>query len=281
MDSLRSSPSTDYPTTDGLNDLSTVSWIADELRRSLEQALKALRRQLKESESSDSDVDAIEPAILSGARQNLHQCVGAAEMVGLHGASVVLKACETAVVRFIGKPKLLDATAIAVIEGASFALLDYISRLLAGKQVSALSMFPQYRAVQAVAGADRVHPADLWGREWHWQPLPTDERAEARRELVEQPRARRKLLDRALVAGVEEEDGRAAAVGARGRRAQRRGVDEAALAERRGRLHVKVVDRAVEPDLLARRHGGDAGAERQRERELWFGRRHLCDGRAR
>ena len=180
MDSLRSSPSTDYPTTDGLNDLSTVSWIADELRRSLEQALKALRRHLKESEASDSDIDAVNPSILSSARQNLHQCVGAAEMVGLHGAAVVLKACETAVVRFIGKPKLLNANAVSVIEGASFALFDYISRLLAGKQVSALSMFPQYRAVQEVAGADRVHPADLWGREWRWQPLPDDDRAEAR-----------------------------------------------------------------------------------------------------
>jgi chemosensory pili system protein ChpA (sensor histidine kinase/response regulator) len=180
MDSLRSTPPTDQPGTDSPNDLSTVSWVVDELRRSLEQSLKSLRRQLKESQASDSDVDAVDPSILSGARQNLHQCVGALEMVGLHGASVVLKACETAVIRFVSKPKLLDANAIAAIEGASFALLDYIGRLLAGKKVSALSMFPQYRAVQEVAGADRVHPADLWGREWHWQSLPTDDYAESR-----------------------------------------------------------------------------------------------------
>ena len=58
------------------------------------------------------------------------------------------------------------------IEHASFALLDYLGRLLAGKPVSPLALFPQYRAVQELAGADRVHPADLWTGDWHWLELP-------------------------------------------------------------------------------------------------------------
>jgi chemosensory pili system protein ChpA (sensor histidine kinase/response regulator) len=38
--------------------------------------------------------------------------------------------------------------------------------------VSALAMFPQYRAVQELAGADRVHPADLWSVDWQWRRCP-------------------------------------------------------------------------------------------------------------
>ncbi|OYT98310.1 MAG: hybrid sensor histidine kinase/response regulator [Burkholderiales bacterium PBB1] len=40
-------------------------------------------------------------------------------------------------------------------------------------------MFPQYRAVQELAGADRIHPADLWFHDWQWLPLPPDDRAVA------------------------------------------------------------------------------------------------------
>ena len=46
--------------------------------------------------------------------------------------------------------------------------------MLAGKPVSPLALFPQYRAVQALAGADRVHPADLWHVDWRWRDLPLD-----------------------------------------------------------------------------------------------------------
>ena len=44
--------------------------------------------------------------------------------------------------------------------------------MLAGKPVSPLALFPQYRAVQELAGADRVHPADLWPHDWQWRELP-------------------------------------------------------------------------------------------------------------
>ena len=43
--------------------------------------------------------------------------------------------------------------------------------MLAGKGVPTLALFPQYRALQELAGADRVHPADLWRDDWAWQEL--------------------------------------------------------------------------------------------------------------
>ncbi|HET6598928.1 MAG TPA: Hpt domain-containing protein, partial [Burkholderiaceae bacterium] len=166
----------------GLNDdLSALAWVHDELRRSLDAAHKALRRFLKEAESlGESDVDVVDPAVLRGARSQIHQGVGALELVGLPAAALMLRGSEAAVQRFVAKPHKLNAQGVDVIEHASFALLDYLTRLLANKPVLPLALFPQYRAVQELAGANRVHPADLWAHDWQWRELPADAHATAR-----------------------------------------------------------------------------------------------------
>ncbi|HEV7915568.1 MAG TPA: Hpt domain-containing protein [Albitalea sp.] len=155
------------------DDLSALAWVQEELRRSLDAAHKALRRFVKEAEAlSGSDVDVVDPSVLRTAKQQIHQGVGALELVGLPAAAAVLRACEAAVQRYVAKPHKLTSVIVDDLEKASFALLDYLARMLAGKQVSPLSMFPQYRAVQEAAGADRVHPADLWNVDWRWHDLP-------------------------------------------------------------------------------------------------------------
>jgi len=160
-------------TGESADDLSALAWVHDELRRSLDAAHKALRRFVKEAEAlTGNDTDAVDPSVLRTARQQIHQGVGALELVGLPAAATVLRACEAAVARFIAKPHKLSSAVVDELEKASFALLDYLSRMLVGKQVSPLSMFPQYRAVQEAAGADRVHPADLWAVDWRWRDLP-------------------------------------------------------------------------------------------------------------
>lgn len=167
-------------TAGGVNDLSALSWVHEELRRSLESALKSLRRYLKEADAAaGADVDSVDPAVLHSARQHLHQAVGALELVALPAGASLLRACEVGVQRLIARPKSVDAAAVAAIEAACFALMDYVARLLAGKPVSPLAMFPQYEAVQQIAGADRIHPADLWSHDWQWLPLPADEHAVA------------------------------------------------------------------------------------------------------
>ena len=156
-------------------DLSALAWVHDELRRSLEAAHKALRRFTKDSDTVfDADTDDVDPSVLRAARQQLHQGVGALELVGLPAAALVLRASESVVQRLVAKPRRVGPQTVDAIERVSFALLDYIGRLLAGKRVSALSMFPQYRAVQELAGAERVHPSDLWVSEWRWMTLPDD-----------------------------------------------------------------------------------------------------------
>ncbi|MEP7056645.1 MAG: Hpt domain-containing protein [Caldimonas sp.] len=156
-------------------DLSAVAWVHDELRRSIDAAHKALRRFLKEVETTDrADLDVFDPTLLRAARAQLHQGVGALELVGLPAAALVLRASEALVQRAAAKPETLTTKIIADIERASFALLDYLGRMLAGKPVSQLSLFPQYYAVLDAAEASRVHPADLVPVEWRWRDLPAD-----------------------------------------------------------------------------------------------------------
>ena len=120
--------------TEAVDDLSTLAWVHDELRRSLESAHKSLRRYLKEAEGvAGSDVDAVDPAVLRAARAQLHQGVGALEMIGLPGPARVLRASEAAVQRCIVRPRLLNRAAVEAIESASFGVLDYLGRKLAGK----------------------------------------------------------------------------------------------------------------------------------------------------
>jgi len=144
-------------------DLSALAWVSDELRRTLENAHKALRRQQRELEAAPgAALDGPAGASLQQARVQFHQGAGALEMVGESEGARLLRASEQAIVRFVQRPQLFTGDAVQAIERASFALLDFLRRRLAGKAVSPLALFPQYREVQTLAGADRIHPADLW-----------------------------------------------------------------------------------------------------------------------
>ena len=185
--------------TDPGEDLSALSWVVSELQRSLDAAHKSLRRFLKEAQSVGvSDVDSADTAILRAARTQLHQGVGALELLGLSVPAKVLRASEAAVQRMVAKPAIVDGNAVDAIEGASFAILDYMQRLLARRPMSGVALFPQYRAVQQLAGGDRIHPADLWGANWHWQDLP-DELGATPRKADDAARGAMEILVLALL----------------------------------------------------------------------------------
>jgi len=154
------------------HDLSALAWVHDELRRTLEAAHKSLRRYLKEADAlGGSDVDTVDPSILRHARSQMHQGAGALELVGLPTAALMLRASEAAIGRLAAKPRGITPAAVDTLERGSFALLDYLARLLAGKMLSPAAMFPQYKGLQELAGAGRVHPADLWNRDWQWRAI--------------------------------------------------------------------------------------------------------------
>src|SRR5689334_11549932 len=162
------------------NDLGPLAWVLDELRKSLESASSALRRFVRDTAlARGTDMASVDGGQLRIARQQLHQAVGAMEMVGLGAPAHVLRSMEAAVQKFIDRPELCNEAAAAKVERAGFALTEYLEAVLLGKQVSAVALFPQYRDTQELAGADRAHPADLWALEWRWNEPSTPAASEA------------------------------------------------------------------------------------------------------
>ena len=163
-DTTTDSLQTDAP----LADLGPLAWVFDELRKSLDTANKAIKRFVRETEQSrNNDLEAVDPGSLRLARQQLHQAVGALEMVGLRSPAQVLRAMEAAVQRFVQKPETCTSAASNVVERAGFALIEYLEAVLNNKPVPPVALFAQYREVQELAAAERVHPADLWSVEHH------------------------------------------------------------------------------------------------------------------
>ncbi len=151
------------------NDLGPLAWVLDELRKSLDSASAALRRYVRDAGlARGTDMASVDTGQLRIARQQLHQAVGALEMVGLGAPAHILRSMEAAAQKFVERPELCSEAAAAKVERAGFALTEYLEGVLLGKPASAVALFPLYRDTQELAGADRVHPADLWAFEWRW-----------------------------------------------------------------------------------------------------------------
>ncbi|MCE4538345.1 Hpt domain-containing protein [Pelomonas sp. P7] len=159
-------------------DLSPLAWVQEELRRSLESVHKTLRRLVRDGADnrlSAFGADAQPSAPLQQAAAQLHQVSGVLSLVGLPAGAAVLRAAETAVARLAERPLEVEAATVDIIERADFALLAYVARLLAGNKTSTLALYPGYRELQQLNGAERIHPADLWSYDWAWRSIPLEE----------------------------------------------------------------------------------------------------------
>ena len=164
------------------NDLGPLAWVLDELKKSLDGATKAMRRFVRDAElARGSDLAALDASQLRIARQQLHQAVGALEMVGFSVPAKVMRVMESLAQKFVQRPELCSDDATLKMERASFALAEYLEGVLKGKSASPVALFPQYRDVLELVGGEKIHPSDLWSIEWAWvetsfgttiEPLP-------------------------------------------------------------------------------------------------------------
>ncbi|MBO9649676.1 MAG: Hpt domain-containing protein [Variovorax sp.] len=186
-------------------DLGPLAWVLGEIQKSLDAVGKTLRRFSRDAASAlpGSEIDSMP---VRQARQQLHQAVGALQMVGHTAPALVLGAMEFAVQSFVTEPLRCNDAAVQKIERAGFAVADFLNAVVAGKTVSSVALFPQYREVLELVGNERVHPADLWNMTWRWveiKPAPTQT------ALVYDPAVRSKL-DREVLQVVKSGDDHAA-----------------------------------------------------------------------
>ncbi|WP_296509781.1 Hpt domain-containing protein [Rhodoferax sp.] len=164
-----------------ISDLGPLAWVLEELRKSLDGATKAMRRFVRDAEiARGSELAELDASHLRIARQQLHQAVGALEMVGLEAPAKFLRAMESLVQKYVQKPEQCSDEAASVMERASFALTEYLDGVLKGKTASSVALFPQYKALLELSGAERVHPADLWPPAWQWLAVAVPDGVEPR-----------------------------------------------------------------------------------------------------
>jgi len=149
-------------------DLGPLSWVLIDIQNELDDVIKSLRCQTRESTSAQPD----DPHLLRLSKQQLHQTVGALQMTGHLAPAQVLRAMELTVQGFVTDPLRCTVAAVDKVERAGFAVLDCLQIMLAGKTVDAVGMFPQYRELLELTPGSRIHPADLWDQPWQWVDLP-------------------------------------------------------------------------------------------------------------
>ncbi|HMN19801.1 MAG TPA: Hpt domain-containing protein [Ottowia sp.] len=156
------------------SDLGPLAWVLEETRKSVQAATKALKRFAHEAERARGvDLASVDASQLRVARQQLHQVAGALEMVEQDMAARMVRGMEAVAQQFVAHPDRCSEAAAATLERCGFALVEFVQDQLSTRPRPTLGLFPAYRQVQEMAGADRIHPADLWSVPWRWLDADT------------------------------------------------------------------------------------------------------------
>ena len=136
-------------------DIGPLSWVMVEVREAITNAAKLL------SDAIDQDIET-QPTSLLKAKSYLHQAHGALQIVDIDGVSIVTETIEDIIDRLQSGQLEINRAHVDVISDAFHAVLRYLEDLLAGSAHQPVRLFPYYRALLEIKGAERIHPADLF-----------------------------------------------------------------------------------------------------------------------
>lgn len=136
-------------------DIAPLSWVMTELR----EALTSAGKLLGEAVAQDADTRATS---LLQAKTYLHQAHGALQIVEIEGVAIVTETVEELIERIQAGKLEITQVAVAKMTEAFYAVLRYLEDLLAGNPQQPVRLFPEYRALLELKGAERIHPADLF-----------------------------------------------------------------------------------------------------------------------
>jgi len=144
----------DFPTAAQF-DTGPLSWVMVEIR----EALVRSRTALFEAGGRAPEDQATS---LQHARSHLHQAHGALQMVDVDGVEVMTHSAEEALERFKSGALKCSPDNAQTVANLYQALTEYLEELLEGAPFQPVRLFPYYRALQEMLGAERIHPADLF-----------------------------------------------------------------------------------------------------------------------
>lgn len=136
-------------------DTGPLSWVMAEIREALTHADRLMLEVPEQGDDTRSTT-------LHHAKSYLHQAHGALQIVDIDGVSIVTETIEEIVDRLQKGQISVTSEPINVISDALNAVLRYLEDLLSGGTHQPVRLFPYYRALLEVIGAERIHPADLF-----------------------------------------------------------------------------------------------------------------------
>jgi len=136
-------------------DIGPLSWVMGEVREAITNAGKMLTDAL----AQDTET---RPTTLLHAKSYLHQAHGALQIVDIDGVSIVTETIEELLERLQSGQLEMTQANVEVIVDAFHAVLRYLEDLLSGAPHQPVRLFPYYRALLELKGAERIHPADLF-----------------------------------------------------------------------------------------------------------------------
>ncbi|MFZ6766467.1 Hpt domain-containing protein [Undibacterium sp. Di26W] len=136
-------------------DIGPLSWVMGEVREAITNAGK----MLKDALTQDAET---RPTTILHAKSYLHQAHGALQIVDIDGVSVVTETIEELLGRLQSGQLEMTPAHVDVIVDAFHAVLRYLEDLLSGSPHQPVRLFPYYRGLLELKGAERIHPADLF-----------------------------------------------------------------------------------------------------------------------
>ena len=136
-------------------DAGSLSWIMAEIREALDQSKAALAEAIRQDDDA-------RPTTLRHARAFLHQAHGALQIVDIEGVTIITETAEDVLERMESGQVEVTPQAGQALDNAYQALLAYLDELLTGVPQQPVRLFPYYRALLELRGAERIHPADLF-----------------------------------------------------------------------------------------------------------------------
>ena len=178
-------------------DTGPLSWVIAEIGEALTRSKVALGEALMQDPETQSTT-------LRHAKTYLHQAHGALQIVDVDGVAIITETVEDLFDRFDAGQLSLTDDSVHAIAHAYQALLEYLEELLAGLPHQPVRLFPYYRSLLQVRGAERIHPADLFFPNLAIRPqLPSASIALTPDDYV----ALRKRFERALLMFLKDADG--------------------------------------------------------------------------
>ena len=185
-------------------DTGPLNWV----RGDIEAALKGAAERVRAYGTDQSLENA-----LRLARDEVHGATGALRMVGLEGAAKVISALEDVLTSMDSKAIPADELNSKAVLDALEALLKWVVRMAEGRGEGELALFPTYRRLREMAGAEKVFEGDLFYPNLKVKVDAETQAGVAEDEVPQRVKAARASFQRGLLAflrGTKAEAGLAA-----------------------------------------------------------------------